>query len=216
MDSEVEFLMKNRQYRIIRMAGENFILDLEKSIWLIFIPFLFWLMPQRMYKVDVNIVEELKAPTSGANNSGGIVMIGAGGAAILSPLIKPILNFTIQSTVLVNLLLLIGSAAIIIFFRLYMRQSLRNRINKTIDIEKLDTVKVKIKPKYFKQYIFPIFSYLFCGIFVIGSSLLFLETSNFIPLISFLVFLPFLLIVNTAVIHPNLGKTNLYRVSLVN
>lgn len=216
MDSGVEFLTKNRQYRIVRMAGEHFILDVEKSIWLVFIPFLFWFMPQKMYKVDANIVEELKTPTSGSFNLGGFILIGAGGGAILAPLLKPILNFTIQSTLLVNLFLLIGSAAIIIILRLYMRNTLRNRVNNMIEDKQLDAVTVKIKPKYFKQYTFPIFIYLFCIVFVFGSSLLFLETSNFIPLVSYLFFLPFLLIASTAFVHPNLGKTNLYRVSHVN
>lgn len=216
MDCRVEFLTKNMKYRIVYMAGEYYILDMERKIWPIFFPLLFWLMPQKMYKVDGKVVEKLKAPASGSNNSGGVVMIGAGGAVILTPLVKPILDLTIESTELINLLLLIGSGSIIIFLRLYMRKSLSNGLYKTVDIDKLDTVKIKIRPKYFKQYSDPVFGILFSGVFFIGSIYVFLETSNFIPLIIFLISLPMLLFLSSTVIHPQLGKTNLYRVSLVN
>src|SRR5699024_9346532 len=75
MDYGVSFLTRNMRYRIVQKGDEHYILDMEQSIWPIFIPFLFWIIPQRMYKVDAKIVKQLKTPTSGSNNSIAIVLI---------------------------------------------------------------------------------------------------------------------------------------------
>lgn len=79
MDYGVSFLTRNMRYRIVQKGDEHYILDMEQSIWPIFIPFLFWIIPQRMYKVDAKIVKQLKTPTSGSNNSIAIVLIEQGG-----------------------------------------------------------------------------------------------------------------------------------------
>src|SRR5690625_6742839 len=84
MDVSVEFLEKNRQYRVVHMDCEYYILDVESSIWPIFIPILFWLMPQKIYKVDVETVEKLKTPVKQSNNMSSILLIGIGVSAVLS------------------------------------------------------------------------------------------------------------------------------------
>lgn len=56
MDCRVEFLKANRRYRIFHMNGQPYILDMEKSYWLIFMPILLWLLPQKIYKIDTKIV----------------------------------------------------------------------------------------------------------------------------------------------------------------
>lgn len=216
MDGAVEFLIKNRQYRIVYMDGEHYILDVESSVWPIFIPFLFWIMPQKMYKIDTETVEKLKIPPDQKNKMGSLILIGIGGSAVLSQILKPILDFTIGTAMLVNALLLIITGAIIIFLRLYTRQYLRNRLRKTVDTDKLESVTIKVRPKYIKQYFIPIFGCLFWCFFLVLMIPGFLKTGDFIPLFVYLVFLPALLIFNTTFIHPYIGKTNLYRITSVN
>src|SRR5699024_12241106 len=123
-----------------------------------------------------------------------------------------ILDVSIPITLLVNILMLIISALIIIYLRLHIRSSLGDRLDEFVDIKELDDKTIKLKPKLFKQYIVPIFSYLFFLLIVIGAILLFLETNNFIGIFSFIVFLSLLSLCNTTTIHPNLGKRNLYRI----
>ena len=98
MDCRVEFLTKNRRYRIVYMDGEYYILDMEKSFWLIFLPILIWLIPQKIYKIDVEIVKQLKTSIKRSGSQVG----GAGSASILAPMVKPILDQTIESSLLVN------------------------------------------------------------------------------------------------------------------
>ena len=95
-------------------------------------------MPQRVYKVDFETVENLRASISGGNNLVSIFILGIGGSTVLSRLLRPILDFSIQTTLLVNILVLIISALIIIYLRIHLRGSLGDRLDKYVDIKELD------------------------------------------------------------------------------
>lgn len=215
MNCEVNLLTKNARYRIIHISGEYYLIDIEKSIWLLFLPILLWLMPHKVYKINAEIAEELRAPTSYTRGSKGVVWFGAGGAAVLTPLAQSLLDQTIGLTLFINLLLLMIITIIMISLRLYLRKSLRNKLYKTVDVEKLETKVIRIWPKYFTQYTNPLIIILFIGMFVIGMFYLFLIMSNLIPLVVFLMALPLLLIMNVVFINPGFGKKNVYRVSIV-
>lgn len=214
VNCEVEFVSKNRRYRIINTNGKYYVLDIENSIWPIFIPFLFWLIPQTIYKIDYNTVEKLRNPSSGTNNLMPIMILGIGGSAVLSRILKTILDFSIKTSLIVNVVLLIVSIIIIVLARLYTRKSSDDRLNKLINLEELPTKRIKIKPKGFNQYFIPIFIYLFFLLFIVAMGFLFIETSNFTPLIAFILPLPILLICNTSTIHPDLAKTNRYQINM--
>lgn len=142
-------------------------------------------------------------------------MVWSWWAAVLTPLLQPLLDQTIGLTVLANLLLLMILTTIIISFRLYLRKSLRNKLYKTVDIDKLETKVIRIWPRYFTQYINPFILILFISVFAVGMFYFFLTTSDVIPLIVYLIAIPGLLISNMAFIDPRFGKKNVYRVSIV-
>lgn len=51
----------NLRYRIITTDNKLYILDMGKSFWKILFPFLFWIFPSAIYKVNnVEVVEKLK------------------------------------------------------------------------------------------------------------------------------------------------------------
>lgn len=216
MNCKVNLLEKNARYRIIHIAEEYYLIDIEKSIWLLFLPILLWLMPHKVYKINAEIAEELRAPASYSKSSKGVVWLGAGGAAVLTPLAQPLLGQTIGLTLFVNLLLLIILTAIVITLRLYLRKSLRNKLYKTVDIEKLETRVIRLWPRFFTQYTKPVIIILFFSFFMIMSFYLYLITSNFIPLFGFLIMLSITLLMNVVFINPSLGKKNVYRVSVKN
>src|SRR5699024_2861420 len=162
-------------------------IDIEESVWTILIPFLFWWMPQKVYKADYKIVEKLKESTSDGNNLGVIFILGVGGSAVLSRILKPIMDFSMQTNVLSNIFLLI-----IFNVRLYMRKLLGKRLSKLVDLTELNSRTIKLKPKYFRQYLVPVFIQLFFLIFIIALGFAFTQTSNFIGIFSFIVFLSLL------------------------
>src|SRR5699024_943096 len=61
MKSEVQHLANNERYRILMIDGEAYIMDIESSFWKIIFPFLFWLLPNHVFKVeDQTVIELLK------------------------------------------------------------------------------------------------------------------------------------------------------------
>ncbi len=215
MNGEVNLLTKNARYRIIHMDSEYYLIDIEKSIWLLFLPILLWLIPHKVYKINEKMAEELRSPDSYTKGSKGVVWFGAGGAAVLTPLLQPILDQTIGLTVFVNLLLLMIITTIIISLRIYLRKSLHNKLYKMVDIEKLETRVIRIWPRNFTQYTKPVIIILFFVFFMIMSFYLFLITSNIIPLFGFLIMLSIALVMNVIFINPSLERKNVYRVSIV-
>ena len=111
---------------------------------------------------------------------------------------------------------MIGVTSLIILLRLYLSQFLRSQLDKKINISNLETIMMKIKPKYFKQYSIPFFIFLFFGLFTLGMFYSFLITSDLIPLVAFIIILPLVTLLNWAFINPDFGKKNLYKVSHVN
>lgn len=216
MECSTQFLAKNRRYRILYLNETYYIIDLEASIWPIFIPFLFWLMPHKIYKVDFETVERLKEPSTGSNNLGTIMIIGIGGSAVLSQILQPILDFSFETMMYINVMIAIIFMIVVVLLKSYFHKSSSSRLSELVDLKDLETMIIKVKPKFSKQLILPIVYHLLCLLFLISSLLFFIVTSNFIGVITFVVFLFMLLFINTTVIHPNLAKTSTYRLTLKN
>lgn len=206
MECRVDLLAKNRRYRILNIDDKHYILDIETSIWPIFFPFLFWLMPQKIYKIDFETVKKLKEPVSGPNNLGTIMIIGIGGSAVLSRILQPILDFNVQTTTLGNVVMLIIPVVIITFLRLYMRGKLNEKLKESVSLDRLYTGTIKVKPKLLKHYIAPIFSHLFFLLVILFAAFFFIQTSHFVGIICFIVIFPILLLLNTSAIQPGLAK----------
>lgn len=70
MNCEVQRLEDNIRYRILIINEEQYVLDMEQSFWKIIFPFLFWMLPSTVYKVeDPFILEQLKKPNKEKNQA---------------------------------------------------------------------------------------------------------------------------------------------------
>ena len=58
----VERSFKNTRYRILFSDDNYYLLDMNKSYWSIFFPFLFWFFPNKVYKISSEIAESLRVP----------------------------------------------------------------------------------------------------------------------------------------------------------
>ncbi len=104
MNCKVHGVYKNLRYRILVIEGQTYILDLGKSIWKVLFPFLFWISPNTVLKVEsTEVVEKLKAPSVKQVNTGGHGWIGGGIAVLIANLLRPLMDyFDIQSSPSVN------------------------------------------------------------------------------------------------------------------
>lgn len=84
MNCEVQRVYKNPRYRILIIEEEKYILDLGQSFWNVLFPFLFWMLPISVFKVDdPEIWRGLKEPQSKQSNIGISVILFVGGLSVL-------------------------------------------------------------------------------------------------------------------------------------
>ncbi|UUI05221.1 DUF443 domain-containing protein [Oceanobacillus jeddahense] len=108
MNCEVQHVAGNIRYRILIINGEQYILDMERSFWKIIFPFLFWIFPTPVFKVeDHTIVEQLRGIKKEKVNSGQVILLGGIGF-VLGQFLTPLMDyFEIKLTSLIYIILLV-------------------------------------------------------------------------------------------------------------
>lgn len=215
MECIVEFLKKNMRYRVVYADRQYFLMDMERSIWPMIFPFLFWLFPQKLYVVDGETIDKVITRHASKNNLGMFGVLGGVGAVLLTPLVKPFLDHTIQSSLLVDIVLITGYVVIVVAFRIYLHNKLQEKIEKKISLESFPTRTIKIRPRYFKQFFLAIVLHLFIIVFGIFSVLFYVQVGHIAGLMMLLLLIPALTISGMFAVHPNFGKNNVYRMKFI-
>ncbi|BAC13286.1 hypothetical conserved protein [Oceanobacillus iheyensis HTE831] len=184
MNCKVNHLDKNMRYRILIINSEQYILDMERSFWKIIFPFLFWLTPSPVFKVeDQDIVEELKMVKKEKLESSWILSLGGFGYAI-GILLAPLMDyFNIPSSPLINNILLIIAIALTAFLYFGISYRRQKKLQNIVELKELPRSKLWIRPsstnlvfKFLTAYIclLGFVSFLFLG---------FIDTRNIMILI---------------------------------
>ncbi|WP_251046018.1 MULTISPECIES: DUF443 family protein [unclassified Oceanobacillus] len=136
MKCNVQGVFKNIRYRILEINDEEYILDMGNSIWKIIFPFLHWILPNPVYKINNEIVDKLAVPereqpktiSAGTGALGGLVGV------FLASLIRPLANmFHIPSTSLINYIITI--MVIIIALAVFVYINTRSKRNLTTIVD---------------------------------------------------------------------------------
>ncbi|MFD1414123.1 DUF443 family protein [Oceanobacillus jeddahense] len=184
MNCEVQHLAKNIRYRILVINNEHYILDMERSFWKIIFPFLFWIVPSAIFKVeDQDIMEQLK--TEKKEKAGSSTIISLGGFAYAIGILLSSLTgyFEIPSSPLVNILLLTPVLIIVGFIYFAISHKRKKKMEDIIKPERLPKYILWIRPSSIKHVLKFIFAYiLLLGIFIL-IFLLYIESSNIMILI---------------------------------
>ncbi|GLO65776.1 DUF443 family protein [Oceanobacillus kimchii] len=147
MNCEVQHLDKNMRYRILIINGEHYILDMERSFWKIIFPFLFWMLPSTVFKVDdPDIVKQLK--TEVKEKSAGSLAVSLGGIAYaIGILLAPIMGyFEIEISLLVNSILLILALILLAFLYFSISNKRKKKLESIIKLETLPKNVLRIRP----------------------------------------------------------------------
>ncbi|GLO65768.1 DUF443 family protein [Oceanobacillus kimchii] len=184
MNCEVQHIDKNIRYRILIINGEHYILDMERSFLSIIFPFLFWMFPSTVFKVeDLNIVEQLKEPKREKVDSSWLTFLG-GLAYVLGILLTPLMDyFNIPSSILVNTIMLVFVLILVALLYLSISSNRKRKLNNIVKLEELQKNLLRIRPSYIKQ----IFKVLVVYTWFLGLSLLgfvaYIQTGNIMVLI---------------------------------
>ncbi|WP_152655069.1 DUF443 family protein [Oceanobacillus sp. CFH 90083] len=184
MNFEVQRLAKNLRYRILIINDEQYILDMERSFWKIIFPFLFWMVPSPIFKVeDQDIVEQLKTSKKEKAESSTIISLG-GFAYAIGILLAPLMGyFEIPSSPLVNILLLMPVLIIVGFIYFSISHKRKKKMENVIKLEALPKYKLWIRPSSMKHFLKFIFAYIFLLGIVLLNFLLYIQSSNIMILI---------------------------------
>lgn len=155
MDCEVQHVYKNPRYKILTIDGEKHILDMERSFWKIAFPFLFWLFPNSVFKVESKAaLEKLKTPAEKQTNTSGMALLGGGIGIVLASLLGPYLmnHLGIKSPPLVNSVIVMIAVILVFLLRFYISNRNKKNLAKVAKFEQLSVHQLWIRPKSSKHF----------------------------------------------------------------
>ncbi|MGY0691191.1 DUF443 family protein [Virgibacillus sp. FSP13] len=163
MNCKVQGVFKNLRYRILTIDGEQYIMDMGSSIWKIIFPFFFWMLPNRVYRVDdPNIVIGLKSPEVNQIKTGHSSVLGAGIGLILTTLLEPLSEYlAIPGTRLINSIILLIIVVFVFALCVSVNNKLKKKLCNVVNLEELSMDKLWIRPRSIKHFSQALVTYLF-------------------------------------------------------
>lgn len=196
----VERSFKNTRYRILFSDDNYYLLDMNQSYWSIFFPFLFWIFPNKVYKISSEIAESLRVPTKlleGIDKKYNLITV----LSFISMGIFPIIGrwmsdniidfFNINSSTNINIFILVLLFIFCITLNLYLNNLLKKKIN--LNYDKLDFYTIYLKPISFKNEVKTTLLHIFIILMLVMMSGGYILTGNlFILFTGFILFYMFL------------------------
>ncbi|GAE32067.1 DUF443 domain-containing protein [Halalkalibacter hemicellulosilyticus] len=189
MKCEVQKAM-NIRFRILKIEGNTYILDMSQSIWKIVFPFLTWIIPLTIYKVDgEEINKKLQFSTTEPKKNNISILLLAGIGIALGNLLTALTDyFYIQSTMVVNSIIAGIVMGIIIAVRFVLSNRNKKNFYQRVAPNVLSRERIWIRPKSFKHFIQALFGYIFFLVFFIAMFVLFITDGNIMLIISATIF----------------------------
>jgi len=198
---------RNMRFRILKIEGNTYILDMSQSKWNIVFPFLIWILPHTIYKVDgEEISKKLKVPSGAQKKINISILFTAGIGIFVGNLLTALTDyFYIPSTTLVNSL--IAASVMLLIILVHSLLSNRNKHNfyKLGAPKLLSKDRIWIRPMSFKHFVQCLFVYIFLLVFFIANLVLVITISNVLAIV-FAIFIGFCLSI-TNVVYVGIGHT---------
>lgn len=196
MYCKAEPVVKNLCYRILTIQGKYYILDVDKPFFVYFFPFIFWLLPHRVYEIDEKTFEELKVNKVPRNKSflyAGLLGVGVG-YPVAQLVIKPMLNyFQIPMGLPLKILILVFTVIILLSVRVKVSRVGKEHISGIVNLNKMMHRKIRIWPKSIGYVLkLPLFGYLLFATISYFLVYIFILSGNFM----FMFFFAFILFLN--------------------
>lgn len=184
MKGEIKHLANNERYRMLIIEGKTYIMDIENSFLKIIFPFLFWLFPNPVYRVeDQIIVEQLQTEKMKRKKvdsmTAGLGFSYAGGMALV-PLAD---YFDIPMTPLTKTLVMVFSIILVGLLYFHLSRKAQKTMSSVVNLETLTIEKLRIRPSSIKHFSFVVFSYIVLILFVCFWFLSYMSFGNILILI---------------------------------
>lgn len=184
MNCKVQHLTENIRYRILIIDEEHYILDMERNFWKIIFPFLIWLLPSPVFKVEnQTITEQLKVAKTKKKSGPLLVFLGVI-AFVLGKLLTPLMDyFEIESSSVVNVLFLIIALILVALLYFFISHNRKKKLYNVVQLEACQQYVLWIRPRSMKQIFKLLAVYIwFFGLVSLGSAA-YVSTGNIMVLI---------------------------------
>ncbi len=154
----------NVRYRVLYIEGESYILDMGgSSLWKVFFPFLYWMLPLSVYKVDDDeAIDAIISPTREQKGVGSQALIAAAISLVLGNMIYPLIDYLdIKIIATTSAMIVFVMFLLILAFYMYSNKLLGRKIGQHIQLEKLPQEKVRVQPESKKYAVQNSLFYLF-------------------------------------------------------
>ncbi|MEJ8778600.1 DUF443 family protein [Pseudogracilibacillus sp. ICA-222130] len=163
MKVEIHNVFKNMRYNYFEVDGVYYILETQPSIWKYLFPFLYWLFPFPVYKVeDEKVIERISIPESSSVNKSSLMWSIGGIVVVIPTLLRgKIDNLILSMPLTVKIITFVITIGIVVLIRLYVTRAKQRDLQNKVDITKLEKLYIEVKPQSFKHVFQMIFSYAF-------------------------------------------------------
>ena len=198
----VEHMFKNVRYKLLQVDNKYYLLDMDRLVWSIVFPFIYWFVPHLVYQIDKANYESLKIPDEQRGGRIWGVLAIAGISVPLGRLIGSISDQYIDAMPYVFMMIMfIVFIGISICIRLFVCRSNNRKMNNRIRLDMTPKRHIKIRPTivgFFKAFLM-YFSFLGLSIF---AGFLYVELKDFLAGVCFVMFVSLFSLTNTFIIPP--------------
>lgn len=183
MNCEVQDLYNNKRYKILIVDDQQYILDMEQSFWKVIFPFLFWMFPCKVFKVEEQAIVNQLRESKREKTKSSILTLG-GFAYFIGILLAPLMDyFNISITFTVSLILLIMLLILVATLYLFISHKHKKQLYDVVELETLEIEKLWVRPNSVKHVFKLVLSYIFLLVFVLLGFGLHFETGNIMMLL---------------------------------
>ncbi|MFB1051936.1 DUF443 family protein [Paraliobacillus sp. JSM ZJ581] len=194
--------IRNTRFRALKIEGDTYTLDMSQSVWKILFPFLTWLLPNTVYQVDEEVLnEKIGSVENNTKNNKISVLFFSGVSIFLANLLRPLTDFfDFESTLLINCILTAIMLIIATTFRFYLSHQNKKEFYKIIEPHLILKKNIWIRPQSLKHLLKSLTVYLGMLISFLFTFALFFTYSNIMALIWTMVFSLFLSVTNATTV----------------
>ncbi|WP_208591440.1 DUF443 family protein [Gracilibacillus suaedae] len=185
MECEVQRIKNNPRFRILKIEGNTYTLDMNQSIWKILFPFLTWLTPNSIYQIEEEIEGKLSVlQNEPTDKKIGTITLGFLSVAIANNFLSPLTDYLeLESTLMFNIILSVVVIALVLLLRFYFSNRNKQKLYRVFNQDKLSKRCIWIRPTSFKHFLQSFFYYIVSlGISVLFF-IVFIQEGHLVPLI---------------------------------
>lgn len=203
MSSEVNIILKNLRYNLIKVDNEYYIIDKDQPFLINFLlPFLYWIFPKRVRKISTDTAKQIQTVSNKEVPTSKVSYIGVGISVILANLIGPLLDYLdVDITPFIAYSILFLITLLLVLFRVIVSKKFKQSLFQQLHLSPNQVDETLwVTPRRVKNIASLLFFTIFIWAFVVGG--LVLLYGNLFMLFVFTLALFILLFLNILCVTP--------------